>query len=337
MLTINKKIKEITGCSANDIPEHILISTEPLVLKGLVADWPIVKAAQKSPRNAADYIAAFYQNKPITAAVGVPEIKGRIFYNEDLSGFNYQSHSTSLNSLLNKIFLHQNDSKPPTLYMASTLVDTWLPGFRAANDITLNDPDPLVSIWMGNRSRIGAHYDLPDNMACNVVGRRRFTLFPPEQLHNLYAGPLDLAPGGVPISLVDFHQPDYTKFPKFREALGVAQVTELEPGDAIFIPSMWWHHVESLDAFNVLVNYWWRQSPAYMSTPMNTLYHGLLTIRDLPAEQKQAWQGIFEHYVFNSDVQTSAHIPKKSQGFLAPIDEDMARKLRALLLNKLNR
>lgn len=337
MLTIDKKIKEITGCSANDIPEHILTATEPLVLKGLVAHWPIVQAGAKSVRNAADYLTRFYQNKPVTAAVGAPENKGRIFYNDDLSGFNYQSHSTNLNSLLDKICQHQNDTAPPTIYVASTLVDTWLPGFRDANDITLSAPNPLVSIWMGNRSRIGAHYDLPDNMACNVVGRRRFTLFPPEQLGNLYSGPLDVAPGGVPISLVDFHQPDYAKFPKFRQALAAAQVAELEPGDAIFIPSMWWHHVESLDAFNVLVNYWWRQSPSYMSTPMNTLYHALLTIRDLPPDQKQAWQGIFEHYVFNADEHTNAHIPKNSQGFLAPIDEDMARKLRALLLNKLNR
>jgi ribosomal protein L16 Arg81 hydroxylase len=151
--------------------------------------------------------------------------------------------------------------------MASTLVDTWLSGFSAANDITLSNPDPLGSIWMGNRCRIGAHYDLPDNMACNVVGRRRFTLFPPEQLQNLFAGPLNLAPGGEPISLVDFHQPDYSAFPKFREAFAVAQVTEIEPGDAIFIPSMWWHHMESLEAFNVFVNYWWRQSPSSMSNP----------------------------------------------------------------------
>ena len=118
------------------------------------------------------------------------------------------------------------------MYMASTMVDQWLPGFRKENDIDVPGADPLVSIWMGNRSRIGAHYDLPDNIACSVIGRRRFTLFPPDQISNLYPGPLDFSPGGQAISVVDFHNPDYQRFPKFRSALENAQLAELEPGDA---------------------------------------------------------------------------------------------------------
>lgn len=335
--TIDRKIKEISGCKPEDIPSYILTSTEPIVLRGLVEDWPIVKAGKQSVASGCDYLRQFYQDNPVTVAVGDPSTKGRIFYNEAFNGFNYQSHKVSLNKVLDNIQKHQNDSNPPTIYVASTLVDDWLPGFRAENDLSLPCDDPLVSIWMGNKSRIPAHYDLPDNIACSVVGRRRFTLFPPDQLKNLYPGPLDWAPGGQSISLVDFHKPDLQKHPKFELALQTAMVTELAPGDALFIPSMWWHHVESLDSFNVLVNYWWRQSPSYMSTPMNTLYHALLTMRDLPKEQKQAWQGIFEHYIFNADENTNAHIPEQGLGFLAPLNETLARKIRALLLSNLNR
>jgi hypothetical protein len=36
-------------------------------------------------------------------------------------------------------------------------------------------------------------------------------------------------------------------------------MVELEPGDALHIPSMWYHHVEGLEPFNMLVNYWWRE------------------------------------------------------------------------------
>ncbi|WP_340677232.1 cupin-like domain-containing protein [Paraglaciecola sp.] len=337
MLAIEKKVEVVTGCQPDNIPAQVLTSKKPLILKGLVADWPVTQAGLTSAKMASDYLAQFYQNRPVTVAYGEPDIQGRVFYNDDFSGFNYQSQQLDLNTVFEQIHQHSGDIKPPTIYVASTLVDRWLPGLRNENDLSLANEQPLVSIWLGNRSRIPAHYDLPDNIACSVVGRRRFTLFPPEQLANLYPGPIDWAPGGQSISLVDFAQPDLAKYPKFQQALAFAQVAELEPGDALFIPSMWWHHVESLEAFNVLINYWWRQSPAYMSTPENALHHALLTLRDLPEEQKRAWQGIFEHYVFNADNDTSAHIPEHCRGFLAPIDDHLARKLRALLLNKLNR
>ncbi|MFX6149073.1 cupin-like domain-containing protein, partial [Acinetobacter baumannii] len=91
-----------------------------------------------------------------------------------------------------------------------------------------------------------------------------FTLFPPDQFGNLYLGPLDNTPAGRAVSMVDFAEPDFAAHPRFREALAHAQVAELEPGDAIFIPSMWYHHVEGRSAFNVLINYWWRETPGWL-------------------------------------------------------------------------
>lgn len=337
MIAIDKKITQVHHCTAQSIPSEVLTSTEPLVLKGLVADWPLTMLGLESQKKASAYLLQFYQDAPVNVALGDASTKGRVFYNKDFTGFNYQSLKVSMKMLLDKLHQHANDSAPPTIYMASTMLDGWLPGFREHNDISLGENQALASIWIGNRTRIAAHYDLPDNIACSVVGRRRFTLFPPEQIANLYPGPLDLAPGGQAISTVDFSEPDLDKHPKFSEAIKSAQVADLGPGDAIFIPSMWWHHVESLDSFNVLVNYWWRQSPAYMSTPMNTLNHALLTMKDLPLEQRKAWQGIFNHYIFEADEETNAHIPDKGLGVLGPLDEELAKKIRALVLSRLNR
>jgi hypothetical protein len=232
---------------------------------------------------------------------------------------------------------HKNDAQPPAIYVGSTTVDTCLPGFRAENDIALGARDALMSIWIGNQTRIAAHYDFPDNVACVAAGHRRFTLFPPDQLSNLYIGPLDYTPAGQSISLVDFVNPDFVKFPKFAEALQHAQVAELGPGDALFLPSMWWHHVEALDRFNVLVNYWWRQSPEYMDTPTNALMLALLSVRDLPREQRLAWQELFRHYVFEADEASVAHIPPAARRVLAPLDADAARTLRGHLIKKMNR
>ena len=337
MLSIEKSVEERSGIRFDEVPDGVFSSTEPLLLKGLVAGWPIVKAARESPASAGHYLRQFYQNATIVAFSAPPEAEGRIFYNDDLTGFNFERARVKLDTVLDKLEQHSNVRQPPAFYVGSTAVDVCLPGFREENDIEFGDLDPLASIWLGNRTRIAAHYDLPDNLACCAAGRRKFILFPPDELENLYVGPLDFTPAGQAISLVDFHQPDFDQHPKFRTALHNARVAELEPGDAIFIPGMWWHHVESLDPFNVLINYWWRQSPGWMGAPVNALDHALLCIRDLPEAQRRAWQEIFRFYVFEFEDSATEHIPADRRGVLSPMDDETARKLRAQLLNRLNR
>lgn len=337
MLASAKRIPEIAGVDPRALPDDVLLSTQPVVLKGLVADWPMVRAGLESNQSAVAYIRKFYRDATVGALLGAPEIEGRFFYNEDLSGFNFKAVKLKLDVMLDEVERHKDAPKPPAIYVGSTTVDTCLPGFRAENDLGFGERQPLVSIWLGNRTRIAAHHDLPDNIACVVVGHRRFTLFPPEQLENLYIGPLDFTPAGQAISLVDFAKPDLQRFPKFAAAADHAHVAELAPGDAIFIPSMWWHHIEALDSLNVLVNYWWRQSPAFMDSPIGALMYAIMTVRDLPKEQRDAWFNLFRHYVFEADEQTAAHIPENARRALSPMDADIARDIRARLLQRLNR
>ncbi|WP_129775867.1 cupin-like domain-containing protein [Peristeroidobacter soli] len=337
MLATAKKIREVTGIDPRALPDEVLLSTQPVVLKGLVADWPMVRAGLESNQSAVAYIRKFYQDATVGALLGAPDIEGRFFYNDDLSGFNFKAVKLKLDVMLDEVERHKDAVKPPAIYVGSTTVDTCLPGFRAENDLGFGDRQPLVSIWLGNRTRIAAHHDLPDNIACVVVGHRRFTLFPPEQLPNLYIGPLDFTPAGQAISLVDLTKPDLQRFPKFAEAARHAQVAELGPGDALFIPSMWWHHIEALDSLNVLVNYWWRQSPAFMDSPIGALMYAIMTVRDLPKEQRDAWFNLFRHFVFEADDQTAAHIPENARRALSPMDADIARDIRARLLQRLNR
>ncbi|MGB5331596.1 MAG: cupin-like domain-containing protein [Woeseiaceae bacterium] len=337
MSNIEQQVREIKGCEPGCLPEEALDSDQPLLLRDLVASWPLVEAAKKSADAADTYLRQFYNGMPVTESIGPPEIKGRIFYDDDLSDFNFRMQRTQLDTFLDNLRQYRDDEEPPVHYVGSTTVDYILPGFRADNDLVIVDATPLVSIWLGNQTRIAAHYDVPDNIACVVAGTRRFTLFPPNQLENLYVGPLDYAPAGQAISMVDFHEPDFEKYPKFRTALRHAQVADMRPGDALFIPSMWWHHVEGLDSFNILINYWWRTVPAWMGNPMDVLNHALLSIRDLPAAQRAAWQNIFAHYIFEADNELTSHIPEARHGVLSPIDELSARRLRALLLKQLNR
>ena len=332
-----ERIHEVAGANLRALPDEVLESTEPLVLRGLAADWPIVRAGLESQASATAYLRRFYKDASVVAMAGDPDIGGRFFYNDDLTGFNYRMYRTRLDGVLADLARYSGETNAPSLYVGSTAIDSVLPGFRAENDFDFGKRAPVASIWIGNRTRIAAHHDFPDNLACVVAGHRRFTLFPPEQIANLYVGPLEFNPAGQPISLVDFAAPDFEKFPRFADALKAARVAELEPGDAIFIPSMWCHHIEALDAFNVLVNYWWRQSPAYMDSPMGALMLALMTVRDLPPAQRAAWESLFRHYVFEPGDETAAHIPERARRALGTLDANLVREMRSNVLARFNR
>ena len=338
MLNISNQVEEINGISVDNIPDWLALSDKPLVLRNFANQWPLVQAALKSSQQACDLLRSYYQGVPVNTCFAGPDVKGRVFYNEQVNGFNYQAVKVDLNSVLNKLLTHAQDSNPPTMYVASTEVNSFLPGFKEDHQTSIDKHSPLTSLWIGNQSKIAAHYDFPLNLACCVVGKRRFTLFPPDQIDNLYVGPMEFAPGGQDISMVDFDNPDLNKFPKFEFALKQASYTELSPGDALFLPSMWWHHVEGLEAINMLVTHWWRNTPAFMGRPNNALLMAMLSLRNLPKDQRKACQNIFNHYIFDHEEHSVEHIPELARGMLKlPMDELTARKLRAELTEKLKR
>ncbi|HUQ09325.1 MAG TPA: cupin-like domain-containing protein [Steroidobacteraceae bacterium] len=330
-------IREVSGIDPAALADSLLDSTEPVVVRGLAAQWPLVQAARRSPGEAAAYLLRLYAGMKVTVVFAAPEVRGRFFYNADLTGFNFRRAKTTLASVLADLERASRDPSPPGVYMGSTDVDECLPGFRAENDLGFGTRDPYVRIWIGNRTRIAAHQDLPTNLACVVSGRRRFTLFPPEQLANLYIGPLEFTPAGQAVSLVDFASPDFERFPRFAQALEQSRVAELSAGDAILIPSLWWHHIEGLEDLNILVNYWWRRTPAHLGAPNWALMLAMLSIREMPPEQRSAWQEIFRHYVFEADESTAAHIPEGRRGALSSFDEESARALRAAVQSLLGR
>lgn len=330
-------IREVRGSDPRALPADVLEGSEPAVLRGLVVDWPLVRAGLQGARAASDYLLRFYRGAPVRALVGPAEIRGRFFYNQDLDGFNFRQGQDTLDRVLSALATHHDDIAPPALYVGATAVDAWLPGFRAENDVGLDARGGVARVWIGNHTRIAPHQDVPDNLACVAVGHRRFTLFPPDQVANLYVGPLDLTPAGQAISLVDLHAPDLQRFPRFAEAWRHARVADLGPGDALYIPSQWWHHIEALDPFNVLVNYWWRRAPAHLDSPLDALMLAILSIRDLPEAQRRAWQETFRHYIFEPSDATAEHIPEAARSVLATLDEQTAATLRAQLLQRLQR
>lgn len=338
-----KKTKTLKNVENGPIPLDVLLTNEPVIFKGLVKNWPIVQASNTSDKAAMDYLKQFYNGRATIVCETQPEQNGRLFYNDDLTQLNYKSYKGRIDDTLDAIYKAREQDNPPGFYIASSNIKTNLPGLLEHNHIVIprqkhEDADEeTVSIWIGNATTATCHFDALDNLACCVSGRRRFTLFPPKQIANLYPGPLEPTPGGQVISLVDFENPDSQKHPKFQQALEQAQVAELEPGDALFIPSMWWHHVEGLESFNTLINYWWNDAPSYATSGMNALYLAMLAIRDKPKHERDGWKHLFDYYIFSGSETAKKDIPEVARGFLDNIDELSARKLRSLLINKLNR
>lgn len=336
-----RKTRVITGLSAEALPiEELIDAQQPAILKGVAEHWPLVRKGRESAEAAIDYLKSFDSGRPVVGYTGQPEIGGRFFYNAEMTGLNFEARRVSLTAFLDEVRDHLAADDTPSFYIGSTDLDAYLPGLAAGHVIhhpTFAAYPPTVSIWIGNRTVASCHFDFSNNIACNMVGHRRFTLFPPDQVANLYPGPLEPTPGGQVVSMVDFTAPDFARFPNFREALDAAQVAELEPGDLLIYPAMWWHHVEALDPFNAMINYWWNAVPSFIDTPMTTMLHGLLSLRDRPDGEKQAWRQLFEYYVFGPAGQAADHLPEHIRGALAPMDDMRSRRLRADLLNRLNR
>lgn len=344
MTAIKTKTKVIENCPLGQIPRKIVAAKEPVILKGIVRDWKLVELGLQSTQDTIDYLKQHYNGKPSFGYFGDASLKGRFFYDEQVTRLNYENKQTRVDEFLDLISATLNDPLPPSLYIASNLIDSHFPQLRSENDIHIPRPASTVpvesiraGIWIGNRTTACCHYDMSDNLACCVVGKRRFTLFPPEQIANLYPGPLDITPGGQALSMVDFSNPDLTVHPNFPKALATGQIAELEPGDALYLPSMWWHQVEGLSPFNILINYWWSEAPQYTGTAMNVLYHAMLSLREKPDHEKQAWKHVFDYYIFGDGNQAAEHLPEHAQGYLGALDPQKARMLRAMLLNKLNR
>lgn len=330
-----QQIQEWQGVDRAVFESEIVPAGRPAVLRGLVGDWPAVKAGRQSPESVVDYFKQCDSGATVTAMVGPPEIKGRFFYTDDFEAFNFGSKSVPLGTALDTFVDLATDPQPHAIALQALSVADIMPSFLTDNTMPLVDTDIAPRAWISNRSMVAPHFDNNRNIACVVSGSRRFTVFPPEQVSNLYIGPLLKTPGGTPISTVDLRAPDYEKFPRFREALESAEETVLEPGDAIYIPVMWWHGVESLGPLNILVNYWWNDVAPAHHKPILALIHTVALMSALPAEEREVWRRFFDVFAFHAEGDPGAHLPSDVRDVLGDLSESDRDQVLAFVAERL--
>jgi len=311
---------------------------EPAVFRGMMNDWPVVQAGKESDEELARLLHSAATEEPFEAWFGAPGLDGQFNYNADFSGFNFERRLATLEQLLDLLLRQRGAEQPYSMYAGGIPIRKHLPQLIPTIPVPMLDMqrDTLISLWLGNRTHTATHWDQSQNLACVVAGRRRWTLFPPDQLKNLYVGPLDFTLAGQPISIVDVDEPDLKTFPRFTEALKEARQVELTPGDALYLPAMWWHDVRSLEDFGALINFWWRDGEPPLLTPLNALYHAVITVKDLPPNEKKAWRNMFDHYIFGDDGDPVEHLPESGRGLLGKRTPELVERVKKLLIKALS-
>lgn len=328
-------VRSWTDVTPEIFEKEIRSLAAPAVLRGLVADWPIVALAGSDPFAAAGLLADLAANGPFEFALAPPESQGILHYQPDMRAFTYSKRSAGFSQIVAELSKTSADDFPSTIAIQSLDIDRHFPGFRVGHPMPLLPASVAPRIWIGNQAKVATHNDPLENIACVAAGHRRFTLFPPDEIANLYMGPLHITPAGTPISMVHLTAPDFARYPRFAAAMDRAMVAELEPGDAIYIPYQWFHHVEALDPFNVLVNYWWNDALRDGGSPWDAMLHAIMAIRHLPPEQRKAWRANFDHYAFLQNGDPGEHLPSFTRGILAQSTPTDRASIRETLIQSL--
>lgn len=257
MVSTMRQISEWTGVTPDQFRRTIVPRARPAVLRAVARDWPLVRAARDSADRWIGILIGHASHSPVEVLRTDPDEEGRFHYKPDGNSLNFARGQANLPLFLGALREHSKAERPHAIVVQGLRADVHFPGFSKHHPMPLVPEGTEPRIWIGNASKVATHNDPVDNVAIVVAGRRRFTLLPPTSEADLYLGPDDPTPAGTRVSMVHVTAPDLDRYPRFQAALDAAEEADLSPGDAIFIPKDWFHHVEALEPVNMLVNYWW--------------------------------------------------------------------------------
>ena len=314
----------VAVCDPPIVLADIVAAEKPVVVRGLIDHWPALAEGRASPQRMNAYLKAMDRGAMAPVMEAPAGSGGRYVYGADMREFTFSKRQRGLSETLDQIEGNLGMADAPFLAIQMLPLSQAMPQFVSENPLTLFAQGIIPRLWIGGPLKTQTHNDRDHNLACVVAGHRRFVLFPPDQVANLYVGPLDNPP---PLSLVDPEAPDYDRFPRFVEAMRHAVVAHLGPGDALFMPKYWWHHVTSRDPYNVMVNYWWGDTATGLDRANDAFLTGLLALKSLPRGERAYWKAMFDAYVFGGS-ETVEHIPTPLRGALGDMSPAFRTRLK---------
>jgi hypothetical protein len=123
--------------------EALVADNRPLLFKGAAAHWPLVAAGLHSANEAAEHIASFHSGKPVVVYRAEPGEGGRFFYNDAVDGFNFTSAREPLAPVLEELLAPGGGGRQ-SIYIGSTDLGVYFPGFDEANSLGLADIHPYL-------------------------------------------------------------------------------------------------------------------------------------------------------------------------------------------------
>lgn len=235
------KIHEYEEPSMESFYRDIFSPKRPAVLKGCISHWRALKLWKNL-----DYL-----NK-VAGSRTVPIEIGSRYTEEDwtqhLVNFSefVQKHISMKSEKIGYLAQHQLFEQIPELKD-----DFAIPEYcNFSENEEAEQPD--INVWFGPGGTVSPlHFDPKNNLLCQVFGYKRVILYHPDDSANLYPYDTRLLNN---TAQVDPTNPDYEKWPRFSQAKGM--MCYLKPGEMLYIPPKWWHHVTALTP-SFSISFWW--------------------------------------------------------------------------------
>jgi Cupin-like domain len=215
-------IPRAESLTAKAFRESYLEPNRPVVIKDMATSWPALEkwTPEYFAREYGSLQVKVYDKSFITAGTSYMSSLRKIPFSEYLDLM--MTSPLDLRLFAFNIFWQAPELKKDILWP----------------DLTKGFSKNFIFMFFGCKGSVTPlHYDpdLPYLLHTVLYGKKRVVLFADEESENLYKHPFSTR------SYVDVDNPDFSKFPRLKYATGYQAI--LHPGETLFMPSGYWHHM----------------------------------------------------------------------------------------------
>jgi cupin-like protein len=229
--TTHGKVPRMPKLSRQALLDNYYALNRPVVMTGAMDDWPAMTrwSAEELKRRFGDRVVSVQANRDSDANYeqNSDKLRSEMRFGEFVD-------ITEADGETNNYYITANNSETNT----ETLKDLWK-DIIPFPEYLRDDPANRGFFWFGPKGTVTPlHHDLTNNFMAQVRGRKLVRLIAPYELPSLYNN-------RHCYSAVNLDKIDYDRFPLFRNVTVID--VEIGPGDLLFLPVGWWHHVRGLD------------------------------------------------------------------------------------------